>query len=63
MTAEFADDSTVMGLISKHDETMYREEVEHLVSWCTDNNLMLNVTKTKEMIINFRRSQSEHTPL
>lgn len=41
----------------------YRMEVEHLAGWCRDNNLVLNVDKMKEMIINFSRSQPEHTPL
>ncbi|XP_040911057.1 uncharacterized protein LOC121193025 [Toxotes jaculatrix] len=42
---------------------MYREEVDHLVDWCRLNNLVLNVDKTKEMIIDFRRTQPEQAPL
>ena len=39
-----ADDTTVEGgCIDNEDETAYREEVQ---SWCTDNNLELNVLKT-----------------
>ncbi|KAF7653168.1 hypothetical protein LDENG_00086560 [Lucifuga dentata] len=44
---KFADDTTVVGLISNRDETSYREEVSHLVSWCNDHNLEFNTTKTR----------------
>ncbi|KAK3574568.1 hypothetical protein QTP86_010187 [Hemibagrus guttatus] len=55
---KFADDTTVVGLISKNDESAYREEVQQLTSWCKDNNLSLNVDKTKEMVVDFRRAQN-----
>ncbi|KAI3375668.1 hypothetical protein L3Q82_003976 [Scortum barcoo] len=61
---KFADDTTVIGLITSDNETAYREEVRALTSWCQDNNLHLNVSKTKELIVDFRRRQrEEHAPL
>ena len=57
---KFADDTTVVGLVTNGDETQYREEVEKLAMWCNNNNLLLNVDKTKEMVI---RGPSVHTPL
>uniref|UniRef100_A0A1A8GH13 Reverse transcriptase domain-containing protein n=1 Tax=Nothobranchius korthausae TaxID=1143690 RepID=A0A1A8GH13_9TELE len=60
---KFADDTTVVGLISKNDESAYREEVQRLTNWCKDNNLSLNVDKTKEMVVDFRRIRGDHTPL
>ncbi|KAK3528547.1 hypothetical protein QTP70_002798 [Hemibagrus guttatus] len=60
---KFADDTTVVGLISKNDESAYREEVQRLTAWCKANNLSLNVDKTKEMVVDFRRAQSDHSPL
>ena len=44
---KFADDTTVVGLITDNDETAYREEVRDLAVWLKDNNLSLNVSKTK----------------
>ncbi|KAK3551839.1 hypothetical protein QTP70_029407, partial [Hemibagrus guttatus] len=44
-------------------ESAYREEVPRLTAWCKDNNLSLNVEKTKEMVVDFRRAQSDHSPL
>ena len=43
----FADDTTVVGLITDNNETAYREEVRDLAMWCQDNNLPLKVIKTK----------------
>ncbi len=61
---KFADDTVVLGLINNNDETAYLDEVERLTSWCQDNCLSLNVSKTKELIVDFRkRQQRPYTPL
>jgi siderophore synthetase component len=58
---KFADDTTVIGLITDNDETAYREEVRDLAVWCQDSNLSLNVSKTKEMIVDYRKRRAEHS--
>ena len=60
---KFADDTKVVGLITNNDETGYREEERALGVWCLENNLSLNVNKTKEMIMDFRKQQRVHPPL
>ncbi|KAK3519303.1 hypothetical protein QTP70_023539 [Hemibagrus guttatus] len=60
---KFADDTTMVGLISKNEESAYREEVQRLTAWCKANNLSLNVEKMKEMVVDFRRAQSYYSPL
>ena len=61
---KFADDIAVVGLIRGDNDLACREEVEQLVGWCTDNNnQILNVDKTKEIIVDFRNNQPSHTPL
>ena len=60
---KFADDTTVVGLITTNNATAYREEVRALRVWCQENNLSLNVNKTKEMIVDFRKQQREHPPI
>ena len=60
---KFADDTTVVGLITDNDETAYREVIRDLAGWCQNNNLSLNVTKTKEMIVDYRKRSTEHTPI
>ena len=56
---KFADDTTVVGLITDNDETAYREEVRELAVWCQDNNLAINVSKTKELIMAYRKRRAE----
>ncbi|XP_064847912.1 uncharacterized protein LOC135558090 [Oncorhynchus masou masou] len=51
----FADETTVVGLITdSNDETAYREVVRYVAEWCQDNNLSINVIKTNEMIVDSR---------
>ncbi len=44
---KFADDTTVVGLITRGDESAYIEEIKKLMEWCTENNLALYIKKTK----------------
>ena len=60
---KFADDTTLGGLISKNNETEYRNEVENHVKWCSENNLKLNVKNTKEIIVDFCENPSIIKPL
>ena len=60
---KFADDTTVVGLITNNHGTSYREEIVTLTAWCQVNNLSLNVSKTKELIVDFRRNQAERAPI
>ncbi|KAK1792142.1 hypothetical protein P4O66_001919 [Electrophorus voltai] len=57
---KFADDTVVMVLISDNDERAYLEEIKHLENWCQENNLLLNVSKTKELIVDCSKKQERH---
>ena len=57
---KFADNTTAVGLITDTDKTAYREEVRDLAGWSQNNNLSLNATKTKEMIVDYRKRSTEH---
>ncbi|KAK3544698.1 hypothetical protein QTP86_026097, partial [Hemibagrus guttatus] len=60
---KFVDDITVAGLISGVDESAYRDKVEQLTGWCRENNLLLNTSKTKELVIDYRKKKTYITPL
>ena len=53
----------LVNLITNIVETAYWEEVRDLAVWCQDSNLSLNVSKTKEMIVDYRKRRSEHAPI
>ena len=59
---KFADDTTVVGLISDNDETAYREEARDLATWCQDNSLSVNVIKTKEMMVDKKEKEDRARP-
>ena len=59
---KFADDTVVQGLIS-NDESSYRQAIGWFTSWCNDHFLQLNVRKTKEMVIDFRKNQDPLDPI
>ena len=39
------------------EDVLYHKRIEHFVNWCDKNYLYLNVSKTKEMCIDFRKNQ------
>ena len=61
LVVKFTDDTTVTGFISNNDETSYRRQVNDLVNWCVQNDLLLNVDQTK--IVDFRRNSYVKEPL
>ena len=50
-------------LISGGDETAYIEEVQRLAAWCSANNLLLNASKTKEMVMDWGGKRADPVPL
>lgn len=60
---KYADDTTIIGLISDNNESQYHQTVDSAVKWCADNNLQLNTSKTLEIIIDFRRNQNHKPPV
>ena len=56
---KFADDTSQVGLIEKGNDSFFKQGINDFVNWCKNNFLKLNVSKTKEMIINFTRSQND----
>lgn len=60
---KYADDTTVVGLITGDNDAAYRLEVERLATLCRSHNLFTNMDKTKEMVIDFRKSERDHHTL
>ena len=61
--SKFSDDTTVIGCVNNANKSVYREEVQRLAGWCKNNSLVLNISKTKEMIIDFRKKKTPIHPL
>lgn len=60
---KFSDDSVVVGCIREGDETEYRAVVRDFVTWCGQNHLQLNMTKTKELVVDLKRAKTPVNPV
>jgi hypothetical protein len=60
---KYADDTVIVGLILNSEEASYRQEVSTAVKWCEENHLLLNATKTKEIIIDLRARPTCYYPV
>lgn len=56
---KFADDTTAISLISGRDETVCRVEVKQLAGWWTKHDVLINTSKTKEMVIDFSKHRGD----
>ena len=62
--SKYADDAALVGLISNNDESHYKEAVSVFAEVCRADELDLNVSKTKELIVDFRKAEiPPHEPL
>ncbi|KAF7642314.1 hypothetical protein LDENG_00260450, partial [Lucifuga dentata] len=59
----FTDDTTITGLITEHNETAYREEGENPDIMVSGQQPPSQCLKTKEMVLDFRRTKGAHTPV
>ena len=59
---KYADDTAIIGHLTKQQSslTSYTRCVDMFASWCCDNFLQLNITKTKELLFDFSK-RSEFT--
>ena len=60
---KFADDSTIQGLIQNNDEREYFDFIDVFTNWCDEHFLLLNVRKTKELVIDFRVKKEPLFPI
>lgn len=59
MIIKFADDTTVIGLISAG----YRSEIKIRAAWSSKNNLSSVFLKTNELLMEFGRNATAYVPL
>ena len=59
---KFADNTSLTGLVEQ-DEAAYQGGVQELVEWCDSNFLELNVSKMKELVVDFRAAPTDTEPI
>ena len=60
---KFADDMAIVGCVRGGQEGEYRELIQDFIAWCDSNHLLINSSKTKEMVIDFRRTRTRPEPV
>ncbi|TWW74395.1 hypothetical protein D4764_14G0003980 [Takifugu flavidus] len=58
---KYSDDTVIVGCVENEQEDEYRDLVESFVRWSRENLLQLNVTKTKEMVLDNKLEWSTNT--
>ena len=62
LQVNFSDDTSLTGL-NTTSENSHRCAVENLVGWCNDSHLLLNVSKTNEILMDLKRDSPTPRPL
>lgn len=57
---KYADDTVIVSIMLQNGETGHGPAISDFVEWCEEFHLHLNVLKTKDMIIDFRRNVHMH---
>lgn len=60
---EYSDDTAIVACVKKGQDAGYMVLVGAFNNWSERNGLLLNTTKTKEMVIDFRRSRPSLLPV
>lgn len=60
---KYSDDTAIVACVKNNQEGEYRDLVTAFCNWSTDNSLILNPSKTKEMIINFGKKKNTLQPV
>lgn len=60
---KYSDDTAIVACIQNGQESEYRDLIKAFCDWSHRNCLLLNTSKTKEMIVDFRRSGLCHQPV
>nr|XP_029134639.1 LOW QUALITY PROTEIN: mucin-5AC-like [Labrus bergylta] len=59
---KFSDDSSILGCITDDEEEEYRGLIESFITWCNSNHLELNICKTKELVVDYRKEEEAPCP-
>ena len=59
---KFVDDTSVSEVINKGEQGKMQSLVNVINTWCIDNNMKLNQSKCKDMIISFAKNRPKLDP-
>ena len=60
---KYADDTVILEYLSPHQSSELQTLLDNVTTWCDDNSLIVNSTKTKEVIFQNKRDDKTTTPV
>ena len=60
---KYADDTLIMELLNEDQPSNLQHEMTLVSEWCTNNNLILNINKTKEVVFSNARDNPNPNPV
>ena len=61
---KYVDDSTVYDIVNRNEKSdRLQRAIDQALAWTTDNDMLINHSKTNEMIISFTKCKPEFTPI
>ena len=60
---KFSEDTAIIARVTVGNDLEYRKVIPNFVAWCELNHLCINASKTKEVVIDFRRKAPQTAPV
>ena len=60
---KFSDDTAIVARVTEGNDLEYRKVIISFVAWCKLNHLCINSSKTKQVVIDFRRKAPKTAPV
>ena len=60
---KYADDTIILEYINRGENSNLQVQVNNIVSWCDENHLLINSSKTKELLFSNQRHQPNPDPI
>ena len=63
IVVKYADDTMIVGLVKNDDDSDYFKCIDFVSNWCKENYLDINVSKTKEVVYDYRKTEVDRSPV
>lgn len=59
LIVKYADDTILMERLKNMESSVLQQELDHISRWCAENSLIINASKTKEILFSNQRHQPD----
>ena len=58
---KYVDNTTIIRYVTNTNEHSYQEAMNNHAKWCSEDNLLLNVSKAKKLLVDFKKGGGGET--